>query len=93
MKRLKISLQVLVALLAITLTLVAKGNTFKNTVLRTNQDCYVDPTNAVVGNCVSPSIHTTTNSCLEPPLVYCCYTFTPCGTQVQVDEIILYRGA
>ena len=92
MKRFKISLQVIVALLAVTITMVAKGNAFKNTVLRTTQSCYINPTNATVGNCVSPSVLTNTDVCTEPQVAYCCYTFTPCGTKVQVAEIILYRG-
>jgi len=92
MKRIKTSIQMMVALLAIGLTLVAKGNSFKHTVLRTTQDCYFNPTNATVGACVSPSLLSNTNFCTEPPVAYCCYTFTPCSTQVQVAEIILYRG-
>ena len=95
MKRLKQSIQLVVALLAVAATLAAKGNAFKTPVLRTTQDCYVNPTNATVGNCVSPSIFTNTDVCTEPPQAYCCYTFTVCptsGTKVKVFEIILYRG-
>jgi len=95
MKRFKLSLQVIVALLAITATLAAKNKSFSNTVLRTTQDCYIDPTSAVVGTCVLPARLTNTDVCTEPPLAYCCYTFTVCpigGNKVMVDEIILYRG-
>ena len=95
MKRFKLSLQVIVALLAITATLAAKNKSFSNTVLRTTQDCYIDPTTAQVGHCVVPALFTNTDICTEPPLAYCCYTFTVCptgGNKVMVDEIILYRG-
>jgi hypothetical protein len=95
MKRFKLSLQVIVALLAITATLAAKNKSFSHTVLRTTQDCYIDPTGAVVGTCVLPAILTNTDRCTEPPVAYCCYTFTICptsSTKVLVDQIILYRG-
>lgn len=95
MKRLKPGIQLVVALLAITATLVAKGNAFKSTVLRTTEDCYINPTNAMPGTCVSPSILRNTDMCTEPPQTYCCYTFMVCPTssiKVQVFEIILYRG-
>jgi hypothetical protein len=92
MKRLRLSIQVVVALLAIAVTLAAKGNILKSTVLRTTDDCYINPTNATVGACVTPSLLRNTDMCTEPPLAYCCYTFTPCGTKVKVFEIILYRG-
>lgn len=95
MKRLQLSVQLVVALLAIAVTLAAKGNAFKTPVLRTTQDCYVNPTNATVGACVSPSVFTNTDICTEPPQAYCCYTFEVCptsGTKVKVSAIILYRG-
>ncbi|MBS1567214.1 MAG: hypothetical protein JST39_22715 [Bacteroidetes bacterium] len=95
MKRLRLSLQLVVALLAIACTLVAKGNVFQKTVLRTTQSCYINPTTATVGSCVSPTLLRDIDMCTEPPLAYCCYTFEVCPsnpTKVLVDEIILYRG-
>lgn len=92
MKRFRISLQLAVALLAIAVTLAARGNVVKSRVLRTTEDCYINPFNATVGACVTPSLLRNTDMCTEPPLAYCCYTFTPCGTKVRVFEIILYRG-
>ncbi len=96
MKHLKMSLQVVVAIIAISATLAAKGGVIKNTVINNSQDCYFNPTTASVGNCVSPNTLMNTDDCTPPPLAYCCYTFSLCfsdPSKVLVSEIILYRGS
>jgi hypothetical protein len=96
MKRLRLSLQLVVAILAISITLAAKGGVIKNTVINNSQDCYYAPITATVGNCVNPGLVMNTDACTEPPLAYCCYTFSVCimdASKVLVSEIILYRGA
>jgi hypothetical protein len=95
MKRLKISLQVIVALLAICTTLAAKTGVIKSTALRDAQACYFNPVNPTVGTCVNPSTLMSTDDCTLPEVAYCCYTYTVCipnATKVLVDQIILYRG-
>lgn len=96
MKRLKKGLQVVIALIAVCVTLAAKGGVIKNTVINNTQDCYYDPTNAQVGNCVTPGLKMNTDDCTEPELAYCCYTIDVCimdASKSLVSAIILYRGA
>jgi len=96
MKRLRKSLLAVVAFIAISATLAAKGGIIKNTVINNTQDCYFNPPSAVVGTCVIPAGLMNTDDCTAPPLAYCCYTVSLCfsdPSKALVSEIILYRGA